>query len=88
MNAEDCVATKVQSIGKNIWLQTLMSLSVLRGNCTPDQNLACFVLYLKLNADQNLACFVLYLKIIKLFWKMIYASYSKLSKELKNGIEI
>ena len=36
----------------------------------------------------KLACFVLYLKIITIFLKMIYAFYSKLSKELKNGIEI
>ena len=46
---------------------------VLKGNCTP---------------DQNLAYFVLYLKIINTFWKMIYTSYSKLSKELKNSTEI
>ena len=31
---------------------------------------------------------MLFLKIIHTFLKMIYASYSKLSKELKNGIEI
>ena len=43
----------------------------LRGNYTP---------------NQKLACFVLCLKIINTFWKMIYASYSKLSKELKNSI--
>ena len=45
----------------------------LRGNCTPYQKLACFVLFLKLSTS---------------FCKIIYASYSKLSKELKNGIEI
>ena len=34
---------------------------------------------------QKLACFVLYLKIINTFLKkMIYASQSKLSKELNN----
>ena len=34
--------------------------------------------------------FVLYLKIIisASFWKIIYASYGKLSKELKNSIKI
>ena len=36
---------------------------------------------------QKLACYVLYLKIINTFLKMIYASYSKLSKELKNSIK-
>ena len=41
-----------------------------------------------LHPDHNLACFVLYLKIITSFWKIIYASYSKLSKELKNNIKI
>ena len=45
---------------------------MLRGNCTP---------------NQKLACFALYLKIINTFWKIIYASYSKLSKEIKNSIE-
>ena len=38
---------------------------------------------------QNLACFVLYLKIINNFFEKInYDSYNKLFKELKNGIEI
>ena len=36
----------------------------------------------------KLSCFVLYLKIINIFLKMIYASYSKLPKELKNSIKI
>ena len=37
----------------------------------------------------KLACFVLYLKIINTFFeKIIYASYSKLPKELKNNIKI
>ena len=36
----------------------------------------------------KLACFVLYLKIINTFLTMIHASYSKLYKELKNGIDI
>ena len=49
-------------------------LFVLKGNWTPDQKLACFVLYLKLSTP--------FLK------KIIYASYSKLSKELKNSTEI
>ena len=40
----------------------------LRGYCTP---------------NQKLACFMLYLKIINTFLKIIYASYSKLSKKLK-----
>ena len=40
-------------------------------------------------STQKLACFVLYLKIIKIFLKkIIYASYSKLSKELKKSIKI
>ena len=38
--------------------------------------------------DQKLVYFVLYLKIISTFLKMIYASYTKLSKELKNSIKI
>ena len=39
--------------------------------------------------NQKLACFVLYLNIINiLFLKMIYASYIKLFKELKNSIKI
>ena len=42
-----------------------------------------------LHPNQKLAGFVLYLKIIHtFFWKIIYASYSKLSKELTNGTEI
>ena len=42
-----------------------------------------------LHPNQKLVCFVLYLKIINTFLKNnIHASYSKLSKELKNGIEI
>ena len=47
----------------------------LRGHCTP---------------NQKLAFFVLYLKIINSFLekKIIYAFYSKLSKEPKNGIKI
>ena len=39
------------------------------------------------NPIQKLACFVFYLKIINTFWKMVYASYSKLSQEPQNGIE-
>ena len=45
----------------------------LRGNCTP---------------DQKLAYFVLYLKIINIFLTIIYACHSKCFKELKNSIEI
>ena len=37
---------------------------------------------------QKFACFVLYLKIINALKNNIYASYTKLIKELKNGIEI
>ena len=48
---------------------------MLRGNCTSDQKFACFLL---------LFCA---LKITKTFLKKKYASYSKLSKELKNNIE-
>ena len=36
----------------------------------------------------KLSCFVLYLEIIKTFLKIICASYSKLSKKLKNSIKI
>ena len=46
------------------------------------------VLHLLPQKAPKLACFVLYLKIIIIFLKMIYASYSKLSKELKNSIRI
>ena len=43
----------------------------------------------ELHPIQKLACFVLYLKIINTFFeKIIYASYSKLPKELKNSINI
>ena len=46
----------------------------LEGNCTP---------------NQKLTCFLLYLKIINTFLKkIIYASYSKFSKKLRNSIEI
>ena len=45
----------------------------LRGNCTPNQKLACFVLYFKM---------------INTFLKIICVSYSKLVKELKSEIEI
>ena len=38
--------------------------------------------------NQNLACFVLYLKIINIFLKIMYASVSKLFKEPKNCITI
>ena len=39
--------------------------------------------------NQELACFVLYLKTINTFLeKIIYASHSKFSNELKNGIGI
>ena len=49
----------------------------------------CFTKLLRGTPNQNLACFVLLLKLINTFYlKMIYVSYSKLSKELKNGIEI
>ena len=48
-------------------------LSFLRGYCTPVQKLAHFVFYLQLSI---------------LSWKIMYAAYSKLSKELKNDIKI
>ena len=38
--------------------------------------------------DQILTCFVLYLKIIIIFLKNKMHIYSKLSKEIKHGIEI
>ena len=47
---------------------------MLRGYCTPDQKLACFVCYLKITNTKHA--------------KIAYASYSKLSKELKNGIAV
>ena len=53
--------------------QNLRQDTVLRGYCTPNQKLA----YL-----------VLYLKIINTFLKNTHATYSKLSKELKNSIKI
>ena len=46
----------------------------LRGNCTPDQKMSIFCA-----VSQNYQYF---------FWKMICVSYSKLSKELKNSIDI
>ena len=48
------------------------------------------VLHLLPQIAPNLACFVLYLKTINIFLKKkyIYASYSKLSKELKKSIKI
>ena len=54
-------------------LITKLNFCDLRGHCTP---------------NQKSACFVLYLKVINTFWKLIYASYSTLSKELKNSIGI
>ena len=54
---------------------------IVTGYCTPNQKLPCFVLYLNI--------------IHIFFWKKkttttttIYASYIKLSKELKNSIDI
>ena len=47
------------------------------------------VLHLLPQKAPKLACFVLYLKIIYIFLKkIIYASYSKLSKKLKNSTKI
>ena len=59
----------------NTWWAQLILLQPrrLRGNCTPNQTLAWLLLYLKI--------------INIFFWKIRYASYSKLFKELKNGIE-
>ena len=31
------------------WIISENSILILRGNCTPNQKLACFVLYLKIN---------------------------------------
>ena len=50
-----------------------MDKMLLRGICTP---------------DQKLACFVFYPKIFNTFLKMIYVSYSNSSKKLKNSIKI
>ena len=55
------------------YFEIILYPGLLRGNCTP---------------NQKLACFVLYFKIIHTFLKIIYAPFSKLFKELKNGIEI
>ena len=52
---------------------------ILRWYYTPNTKLACFVLYLKLST---------HLKIIIIIIIIIYASYNKLFKELKSGIEI
>ena len=60
-----------KSLFINFEIQT--TLYSLRGYYTP---------------NQKLACFVLFLKIINTFLKIIYAPYSKLSKELKNSIKI
>ena len=49
------------------------SATCLWGYCTP---------------NLKLGCFVLYFKIINTFLKIIYASSSKFSKKLKNGIGI
>ena len=48
------------------------------------------ILHLLPQKAPKLACFMLYLKIINIFLKKkyIYASYIKLSKELKNSIKI
>ena len=48
------------------------------------------ILHLLPQKAPRLEYFVLYLKISNIFFlkKMIYASYSKLSKELKNNIKI
>ena len=55
------------------WNKIVAGLLVSSAYCTP---------------NQKLACFVLYLKIINTFLKdYIYASYSKFYKELKTGIE-
>ena len=49
----------------------------MKGYYTPNQKLACLVLYLNCTPNQKLARFVLYLKIFKLiFWKMIYIHIS------------
>ena len=45
----------------------------LRGHCTPNLKLACFVGYPKINNT--------------FFRKIIHVSYSKLSEELKSGTE-
>ena len=51
---------------------TFEHFTKLKGNCTPDEKLTCFALYLKIDNT---------------FWKIICASYSNLSKELKSSIE-
>ena len=55
------------------WPGKIMA-SPFKGYCTPNLELACFVCYLKI-VNTNL-------------WKIMYASYSKFSKELKNSIKI
>ena len=59
-----------------MWVIKNSFFGMLRGYYTPNQELACFVLYLKI------------INIFFFFWKIIYASQSILSKEFKNGIEI
>ena len=56
-----------------LFIRLLIFYLFLRGYCTP---------------NQKSACFMLYLKIINTFLKKRYASYSKLSKELNNGIKL
>ena len=60
-----------------------LNLEILR-----KQSIFMGVLHLLPQKAPKLACFVLYLKMINIFRKIIYASYSKLSKELKNSIKI
>ena len=61
-----------------IWISMLQfwicKPALFRGHYSPNQNLACFMLYLKIMNT--------------LLKKKIYASYSKLAKELKTGTKI
>ena len=72
-------------MSKLLWLD--LTLSIDRYDCKT--KLLKGVLHLLPQKAPKLPYFLLYIKIIHIFWKMmIYASYSKLSKELKNSITI
>ena len=70
---KNCIITNMIH---NIWMSRCWIspiLVMLWGYCTP---------------DLKLPCFVCYLEIINTFWKIIYVTSRKLSKELNNDTEI
>ena len=74
VNIRSTLGTTIVFLKDWVWfLTSIVIASKLRGYCIP---------------NQNLACFVLHLKIINSIFKMRYAPYTKFSKKLKNGIEI